>query len=95
MAPSAAEPSDVDSPRNPPTAEELSEALKIDVYDREGKTKSLGELIKGQRTVLVFIRHFCKCYLMRLVATLGPTSCVKTIGHYNPPERLEGQDTRE
>jgi hypothetical protein len=61
MAPSAAESSDVNSPRKPPTAEELSEAFKIDVYDREGKTKTLGELAKGQRTVLLFIRHFCKC----------------------------------
>ena len=42
---------------------ELSEALKIDVYDREGKTKALGDLVRGQRTVLVFIRHFCKCWV--------------------------------
>ncbi|CAN9180467.1 unnamed protein product [Alternaria alternata] len=58
MAPSTADTPDVDSPRKLPTAEELSEALKIDVYDREGKTKALGDLVKGQRTVLVFIRHF-------------------------------------
>ncbi|CAN9418207.1 unnamed protein product [Alternaria sp. RS040] len=58
MAPSTADTPDVDSPRKLPTAEELSEALKIDVYDRDGKTKALGDLVKGQRTVLVFIRHF-------------------------------------
>ncbi|OWY51522.1 hypothetical protein AA0114_g8105 [Alternaria tenuissima] len=58
MAPSTADTPDVDSPRKLPTAEELSEALKIDVYDREGKTKALGDLVRGQRTVLVFIRHF-------------------------------------
>jgi hypothetical protein len=46
--------------RTPLTREELSQAFEIDVYDREGKTKTLGDLVKGQRTVLVFIRHFCK-----------------------------------
>jgi hypothetical protein len=44
MAPSTADTPDVDSPRKLPTAEELSEALKIDVYDREGKTKALGDM---------------------------------------------------
>ncbi|CAI9637581.1 hypothetical protein GT037_008583 [Alternaria burnsii] len=67
MAPSTADTPDVDSPRKLPTAEELSEALKIDVYDRDGKTKALGDLVKGQRTVLVFIRHFwclnCQAYV--------------------------------
>ncbi|CAN9160812.1 unnamed protein product [Alternaria alternata] len=58
MVPSTADTPNVDSPRKLPTAEELSEALKIDVYDRKGKTKALGDLVKGQRTVLVFIRHF-------------------------------------
>jgi hypothetical protein len=46
--------------RTPPTADELSQAFAIEVYDREGKTKTLGELVKGQKSVLVFIRHFCK-----------------------------------
>jgi hypothetical protein len=46
--------------RTPLTREELSRAFEIDVYDREGKTKTLGDLVKGQRTVLVFIRHFCR-----------------------------------
>ena len=64
MAPSTADTPDVDSPRKLPTAEELSEALKIDVYDREGKTKALGDLVRGQRTVLVFTRHFCKCWVI-------------------------------
>jgi len=62
MAAAAPESADVTGARKLPTAEELSEALKVDVYDREGKTKPLGELVKGQRTVLVFTRHFCECY---------------------------------
>jgi hypothetical protein len=61
MAMPATESVDVTGARKPPTAEELSEALKVEVYDREGKTTPLGELVKGQRTVLVFTRHFCKC----------------------------------
>lgn len=61
MAAAAPESADVTGARKLPTADELSEALKVDVYDREGKTKTLGELVKGQRTVLVFTRHFCEC----------------------------------
>jgi hypothetical protein len=48
--------------RTPATREELSRALDVEVYDREGKTKTLGDLVKGQRTLLVFTRHFCKFY---------------------------------
>ncbi|RMZ69612.1 Thioredoxin AAED1 [Pyrenophora seminiperda CCB06] len=49
---------DTASARTPPTADELTQALKVDVYDREGKTRPLGELVQGKRTVLVFTRHF-------------------------------------
>ncbi|KAL1794138.1 hypothetical protein ACET3X_007559 [Alternaria dauci] len=78
VIPTAAEPSDVDSPRKSPTAEELSEALKIDVYDREGKTRTLGDLVKGQRTVLVFIRHFwclnCQAYVRCMSESIPPSN---------------------
>jgi hypothetical protein len=60
MASSATETSDASGARIPPTADELSQAFAVEVYDREGKTKTLGELVKGQKSVLVFIRHFCK-----------------------------------
>jgi hypothetical protein len=43
------------------TSDELSQALKVEVYDEDGKTSTLRELTKGRRTVLVFTRHFCKC----------------------------------
>jgi hypothetical protein len=46
--------------RAPVTPEEMSQALAVEVFDREGKTTTLGELVKGKRTALVFIRHFCK-----------------------------------
>lgn len=42
-----------------PTPDELSEALNVKVYDREGKTTTLGELTKGKRSVLIFTRHYC------------------------------------
>ena len=42
------------------TADEVLEALAVEVYDREGKAAALGDLVKGKRTILIFIRHFCK-----------------------------------
>lgn len=41
------------------TAEELVEALKIDVLDHKGRAFPLGELVAGKRTVLIFTRHYC------------------------------------
>lgn len=29
------------------------------VYDRDGATHQLGELVRGKRSALIFIRHFC------------------------------------
>lgn len=43
----------------PLTSEELAAALEVDVFDREGKTIPLGQLLHGKRTVLIFPRHFC------------------------------------
>ena len=43
----------------PLTSEELAEALKVELYDRTGQTETLGDLIKGKRSVLIFTRHFC------------------------------------
>jgi hypothetical protein len=42
------------------TADELAQAFAVEVYDAEGKTTKLGDLVKGRRSLLVFIRHFCK-----------------------------------
>jgi hypothetical protein len=42
------------------TRDDLAPALEVDVFDRDGKAQTLGELAKGKRTMLVFIRHFCK-----------------------------------
>lgn len=60
MASPATQPPDTSGPRSLPTAAELSDAFKVEVYDREGKTHALGDLVKEKRSVLIFIRHFCK-----------------------------------
>ena len=41
------------------TADELKEASRIEVYDHAGTKTTLGDLIEGKRTVLIFTRHFC------------------------------------
>jgi hypothetical protein len=60
MAAAQPAPSSSSDAFTPLTRDELSEAQKIEVYDREGKTQTLGELIKGKRSLLIFTRHFCK-----------------------------------
>jgi hypothetical protein len=60
MASSNIKSSDAHGARTLPTADELSQAFAVEVYDGEGKTKKLGELVQGQKSILVFIRHFCK-----------------------------------
>ncbi|EUC48344.1 hypothetical protein COCMIDRAFT_87545 [Bipolaris oryzae ATCC 44560] len=70
-------PSDAPSPTSLPTAAELSEALKIEVYDREGKTHALGDLVRGKRSVLIFTRHFwclnCQAYLRCISESIPPS----------------------
>jgi hypothetical protein len=50
----------LDDARVLPTSEELKEAFAVDVYDRVGAKKRLGDLIEGKRSILVFTRHFCE-----------------------------------
>jgi len=69
MASTPSKANDTVDARAPVSPDELSQALAIEVYDREGKTIQLGELVKGKRTALIFIRHFCK-YLYSRVRTL-------------------------
>jgi hypothetical protein len=60
-------PAQASDPYTPLTADELSQALKVEVYDEDGKSKTLGELTKGRRTALAFTRHFCKCIRFQLI----------------------------
>lgn len=42
-------------------AEDVVNRLSAEeVLDEDGKSHNLGELIRGRRTCLVFIRHFCR-----------------------------------
>lgn len=63
--------------QTPLTSDELSQALKIDVYDQDGKKTALGELVTGKRTGLVFIRHFwclnCQAYVKCMSEAMPPS----------------------
>jgi hypothetical protein len=77
------------SPRTPLTRDELSQALEVEVYDRTGKTETLGTLIKGKRSVLIFVRHFCKSLSMK-IPTAWQTRAIGT----NPARVLELSSVR-
>jgi hypothetical protein len=51
--------SDLAGARALPTLDELAGAFRIEVYDKIGERRPLGDLIKGKRSVLIFTRHFC------------------------------------
>lgn len=55
-----------------PTSDELREALKIEVFDRVGAERALGDIIEGKRSVLIFTRHFCMPEVLGLlISSLG------------------------
>ncbi|OAL03204.1 hypothetical protein IQ06DRAFT_125291 [Phaeosphaeriaceae sp. SRC1lsM3a] len=101
MASSAAGTSD---PHTPLTPDELSQALKVDVYDQEGNTKALGELVAGKRTALIFIRHFwclnCQAYVRCLSEAVPPSKLppntqilVVGCGSYQPIKTYAAQSS--
>lgn len=49
------------------SSEEIQEALRVEVYDRVGDKRPLGDIIKGKRSVLIFTRHFCTVEALRLL----------------------------
>ncbi|PVH99840.1 hypothetical protein DM02DRAFT_593687 [Periconia macrospinosa] len=73
-APPSAEQSAARTPLSP---SELAEALQIEVYDAEGKTHALGDLIKGQRSALIFTRHYgcpsCHAYVRAISRSIPPS----------------------
>ena len=50
---------DVSVAQAPPTFDELQEAFSVEVFDRAGVKKTLGDIINGKRSILIFTRHFC------------------------------------
>ncbi|KZT73400.1 hypothetical protein DAEQUDRAFT_703823 [Daedalea quercina L-15889] len=60
-----------------PSTQDVAEATKLIVYDSQGNSIEFGNLIRHQKTVVVFIRHFfcgsCQQYVMQL-ALVPPES---------------------
>ncbi|KZM28800.1 uncharacterized protein EKO05_0006109 [Ascochyta rabiei] len=70
-------PTDSVAARTVPTLEELSEALKVEVYDNVGAKTPLGNLTQGKRSVLIFTRHFwclnCQAYVRVISESIPPS----------------------
>ncbi|KAF1931337.1 uncharacterized protein M421DRAFT_56769 [Didymella exigua CBS 183.55] len=68
---------DASGARTPPTSNELQEAFGIEVYDRDGERRPLGDIIRGKRSILIFTRHFwclnCQVYV-RIISEKIPPS---------------------
>lgn len=41
------------------TQEQLQQAYQVEIVDKEGQKHILGDLVKGKKTALIFIRHYC------------------------------------
>lgn len=42
-----------------PTTQELEEAYHVELLDSDGSKHTFGELVKGKKVAVIFIRHFC------------------------------------
>ncbi|KZO91236.1 hypothetical protein CALVIDRAFT_521841 [Calocera viscosa TUFC12733] len=62
---------DTFSPDALPTAEELSRAAGIEVDAEDGSRVTFGSLVEGQKTIVVFIRHFHCCVCQDFITQLG------------------------
>ncbi|KAI0807773.1 AhpC/TSA antioxidant enzyme-domain-containing protein [Fomes fomentarius] len=55
-----------------PTPDTLAKAAALNVFDAEGKEVSFATIIRDQKTIVVFIRHFfcgsCQQYVMQLAS---------------------------
>ncbi|KAH9852686.1 AhpC/TSA antioxidant enzyme-domain-containing protein [Lenzites betulinus] len=60
------------SPTAAPSQDELATAAALTVFDSTGKEVTFGSLIKDQKTIVVFIRHFfcgiCQQYVTQLAS---------------------------
>jgi len=54
-----------------PTPEELKEAADLQVFDETGLEMPFGALVRGQKTIVVFIRHFNCCVCQDYVSQLS------------------------
>ncbi|ORX39765.1 hypothetical protein BD324DRAFT_648394 [Kockovaella imperatae] len=62
----------------PPTPEQLVEAQSSELFDEDGHRTTFGELTRGKRVVVIFIRHWwcivCQTYIKRLAAQIPPSN---------------------
>jgi len=42
-----------------PSVDQLAEAYKVEVFDKDGSKHTFGDLVKDKKVVVIFIRHFC------------------------------------
>ena len=41
-------------------SEQVKEALAVEIYDKDGHKHVIGDLVKGKKTAILFVRHFCE-----------------------------------
>ncbi|WWD01530.1 hypothetical protein V866_008475 [Kwoniella sp. B9012] len=60
------------------TLEEIQQACNVELVDKDGTKQTFGDLIKGKRVVLIFIRHFwctnCQAYTYQFGKSIPPSS---------------------
>nr|XP_019042835.1 hypothetical protein I302_08544 [Kwoniella bestiolae CBS 10118]OCF21765.1 hypothetical protein I302_08544 [Kwoniella bestiolae CBS 10118] len=65
-------------PDRPLTPEEIEQAYKVEIVDKEGNKQTFQDLIKGKKVVLIFIRHFwctnCQAYTFQFGKSIPPSS---------------------
>ncbi|EIW70889.1 hypothetical protein TREMEDRAFT_18693, partial [Tremella mesenterica DSM 1558] len=65
----------------PPSMKDLFEASLMDVIDENGERVRFGDLVRGKRTIVVFIRHWycplCAQYLNSIISQVSPQALEK------------------
>jgi hypothetical protein len=72
MSSADADKSDQPGARVLSSSDELQEALQVEVHDRVGEKRPLGDIIEGKRSVLIFTRHFCMSNLCVRLLKIDP-----------------------
>ncbi len=47
-----------------PTQEQIEEARKVTVFDKEGQSHTFGDLISGKKVAVIFVRHWCAFFTL-------------------------------
>ncbi|WWC61221.1 uncharacterized protein I303_103801 [Kwoniella dejecticola CBS 10117] len=72
--------------KRPLTPEEIHQALAVEILDQDGTKTTLGDLIKGKKVILIFIRHFwctnCQVYTYQFGKSIPPSSLPSGVEAY-------------